>query len=250
MKPKAVNITSSNLQQRKSVAKLCEDSQVWAQSVSNKSWTAHETMASLIVDLLATGKLRVLDVGCHQANLLDALSRKVELNKYVDSYDGIDLSHGAIEASQSKYPGFRFVQGNALEEDTYRNLSSDKNIIVCSGVCDFLSPSEIDILLRNFNTVLSKEDDSRIFINYRTARTMYGKDDRVINLSSIKATTDGGIQHYVAGDDTSVMDFYYHPDEFRKMVERNGFEVVIEHSTSDSPEQVTPYDHVCLKRKK
>jgi len=68
---------------------------------------------------------KILDVGCGNGKLIDAISRKADIQAY-----GIDISHGMIEECKARYKGINFAVSNAETLD-FKNAELDTITICC-----------------------------------------------------------------------------------------------------------------------
>lgn len=237
------------------------DSSIFASFIKDRIWVAPYFIANLISNgPLRNKELSMLDVGCHHANILKAMEKLSQHGKSfnVKDYTGLDISQSAINNAQSEYPEHNFIAGDALDEFSYRRIQDySKNLITCCGVCDYLPPSQIKLLLSNLVKKLSREDDARIYLTYRTLCPQYGLEEPKIKKLPRTATkfVEDGVPFYGLIDPSSpTLTLYnYHPDNFNKLIDAFGLEVVKENSRSCTSVQKvlgSDYDYVCLRRKK
>ena len=229
------------------------DSNAFAVYIQSGYWHCHQIIAKLIAnDKVYTEKnLKILDIGCHQGNLTEEIQKHFPLFKGIESYCGIDLSQDAIRIARSLHPQHTFIEGNALSEETYQMVPQDNNVVVCSGVCDFLSPRDIKNLLMAINRKLSREDDAQVFINYQTSVAHYGVSQPVkARMANRDKFTEDGIACYKDNTKDCPPMYTYDSQEFNKLVESCGFEIVKENSQSDTSTLTAVYDIVCLRKKR
>ena len=214
-------------------------------------------------------ELRVLDIGCNIGDLLDEISSRTQLQARLKRYVGLDAATDAIKIAKSNHPQYTFVLADALQESTYNSsvIPNDNNIIVCSGLCDYLSPKNIKLLLSLLEKKLSTKPSSRIYINYPTTRPTYGlfSENDLCFIDQFYAEYDqyyGGsvfvedeIRGIVYGKNPHF--FKYKPDEFNKMIENANFEIERANSISNLPyvplgtqphSGKRTYDCLCIKR--
>ncbi len=245
------------------------------------NWQSPSIVAKLIKEgSLGNQELRILDVGCHEGGLVDSLEELPDLR--IRRYLGIDISQDAIEHAKSKHPGHDFLAADALSIDTYNSglLPDDNNIITCTGLFDYFSPKEIMQVLNLLKNKLDQNENARLYVSYATTMPSYNIDlsqaskalldiyRHVYSGKSRRATkscTEAEIRYFV--NTTTTLKFYrYSPDEFAKLVDACGLEIVKENSKSNLPHNNffplkvhtehgqyssvrVANDHLCLRRK-
>lgn len=237
-----------------------DNSTLFEQFAKTRGWISPYYIAALISKGSLKGKdLDILDVGCHHANLLTAIEEVGSNRIKIESYTGLDFSDSAVRTAQSRYPYHHFITGDALNRNSYIHIPNySKNAIICSGVCDYLTPSKIKQLLENIEEKLSLDNDARIYLTYRTTRPKYSFDDakeRKLPHVTGRIFTEDGIKFYGFPDPhmKDLMLFNYNPDDIERIAEESGLEIVKENSLScPSVNNVlgSDYDYICLKRKK
>ena len=248
--------------QDRAIRSYYADSTLFGSFIKRKDWAAPHFIAKLIAEgPLKNQELKILDAGCHHGNLLHAmnnLSRNgAQLN--IKTYTGLDFSESAIDHAREAFPEHNYTTGDALDPTSYREIpNKSMNLITCCGVIDYLTPSKIKLLLNNFNSKLSDEDDTRIYLTYRTTRPQYGLEkpiERRLPPHITKTLQEEGIVFYGFPDPDveNLLLLNYSPDDIRKLVESTGFEIDTENSISRR--SVTniigsEYDYIALKRKK
>ena len=233
--------------------------------LKRSKWQAPEIIANLIADSpLKYEKLKVLDIGCHFGNQLYALLQHNDLKRNIKRFIGIDLSGHVLSVAKERFACTNgtectFIEGNALDQETYENIPRDNNLIICSGVCDYLSPKEIKKLL--LCSVNKFSSEGRMYFSYLTVDPIYNsaiKDDDRFNLQGIKrkeqCSEDGILFYIFNARDKKGRVYYcyaYEPQEFRKIVEQSGLEIDVSNSFSNPQGNfyLKEHDHVCLKKK-
>lgn len=258
-------VQSSNqlwLKQSQAISKYYADSTKFEQFAREKQWIAPYFIAKLISQgPLKNKNLDILDIGCHHGNLINAINdlNKEGIELKIRSYSGIDLSQSATEVARRNNPQYEFTTGDALEADAYNSIRSySKNLIVCCGVCDYLTPKKIEALLQNLEQVLSHDNFARIYLTYRTTKPQSETNtfiERKLPLVTRRTFNENGFLFYGFPDpgqeDLTLLS--YDPEDFNKIASNCGFE--IEKNNSISCLSVlhllgSDYDYVCLKRKK
>ena len=229
---------------------IYRDSTIFQSWVKSGQWRCPEIITSLIAHSSKAKSLKILDVGCHQGNLIKLIESGSDLSERIDSYYGVDLSRDAVQIAIRLHPNHTFIEGDALMEETYKAIPLNNNVVVCSGVCDFFSPREIRNLLKNIDSRFSREDDSLIFISYQTTAPNYGVPEPIeVKLINREQIVEDGIVCYKGRSGIAPSMYKYDPQEFKKLVESCGFEIVEENSQSDTSGLIAVYDIVCLRRK-
>ena len=164
----------------------------YEQWLKRSRWSAPEIITTLVADSpLKDEKLKIIDIGCHYGNQLQALVQHNDLKRNIERFVGIDLSGQALAVAKERFSDthgieYAFIEGNALDQETYENIPGDNNLIVCSGVCDYLSPREIKkLLLYSVNRLSS---NGRMYFSYLTVDPIYNsaiRDDDKFNLRRI-----------------------------------------------------------------
>ncbi len=154
------------------IALIYQDSTVFEKFLTTIENSQTKIVAKLITkNNLKKRELKILDMGCHYGYLIDDIKQYPQLT--IDRYTGVDLSFDVIEKAKLRVKNrfgqvdslkYSFILGNGLNEDLYKELPSDNNIIVFSGL-GHLNSREIKFLLSNSNKVISKEENSRIYLS-------------------------------------------------------------------------------------
>lgn len=255
-----------------------KDVESYEEWVRKSQWPAPKIVSGIIENINGNNnELRILDIGSNAGTLVDAIEEHAPNQlKNIKRYIGVDISKKAVVAGREKYPEYTFVSSDILANRSYdKTLKTDNNIIVCSGLCDYLSPKEIRILLENLNSVLDKNSDSRIILSYASTFPSYidepNRSDlfyKGIYLEALNKQKNGrfdvfheeGIPFVVSKEGASVF-YRYFPDTLKGFFESAGFEIDAENSFSNSHSRnlrphklnktcsIHSYNHVCLKRK-
>ena len=235
------------LGQSLTLSDIYRDSTEFQISIQSGQWRCPETITSLIAYSSKAKSLKILDVGCHKGNLIKLIENRSDLSERIDSYYGVDLSRDAVRRATRLHPNHTFIEGDALMEETYKAIPLNNNVVVCSGVCNFFSPREIRTLLKNIDSRFSKEDDSLIFITYLPTPNHGVPRPIKVRLCNYEEIVEDGIVCYKGKSGIAPSMYKYDPQEFKKLVESCGFEIVEENSQSDT--SVAVYEIVCLRRK-
>jgi SAM-dependent methyltransferase len=227
--------------------------------IEGLGWTVPYTVMKCATQAGLPGKpLNILDVGCHEAGFLDALTlareKKPDLfPAEVAAYTGLDFSASAIKQAKQKHPQHTFIHGDAVDLQTYESIPDrSQDLIICSGLCDYLLPPQINILLENLERKLAP--GGKIVLTYRTTLAKYGvPEPQAVEIDSpfILKFEIEGIKFLMFPDNIFTLYYVcYPPDEFEKIIAASNLRLDLISSQSrpannDGPPNI--YDFVVLE---
>ena len=253
------------------VNKFGNDAAAYEEWIRDVQWPAPKIIAELVsASPLRGERLRILDIGCYDGEQFRVLLEHPILGENVEAYTGVDLSSSAIAKAREKVPAHknidcRFIQGNALERELYDGIPHNNNLIICSGVCNYLTPAEIKILLEYSAKKLS--DNGRIYFSYHTILPIYNEVPTLASnlfgefkryFKDTKEETEEGVKYYRMKAFDRKRNFYYayayNPPEFEKIANNCGLKILAGNSKSSLAKitkrtRLHAHDHVCLVKR-
>ena len=242
----------------------------YEQWASRAGYNAPQILGKLILNGALKGQsLHILEIACHNGNLLDSMYRIPNLRNRIVRYCGVDTSRDALTKAKNKYPNHNFIEANVLLEDVANDerIPRDNNIVVCSGFFDYLSPSDIKWILKFLETKLVNNELARIYVNYPTTLPVYAlsvKKPLLVTESFYRdydayygntPSAEDGVQ-YIISTKGSIPLYRYEPAEFSKLIDHANLEIDINNSQGTLPKRISDnaligmraYNHLCLKR--
>ena len=122
-----------------------------------------------------------------------------------DSYLGIDISDSMTEHCSKRFPKYNLVAGDIL---TYKYPKGEYDLIWASAILLHLNSGDLKKMLKKMHEALSK--DGIVMISMRIKQ---GRDDKEAGL--VRSGKEG--ERFFA---------YYTPEEFKAILEKNGFKVL------------------------
>lgn len=128
--------------------------------------------------------IKLFDGACNHGYLASTLKQKIE------RYVGMDLIEDVIATAKAEAnerfskigcSDFKFVQGNLLIKNSYRELPSDNNLAVCTGTFGHFRPMQILHVLDNLESILSAESDARIIIGIPIIPPDFDRSTFIVN---------------------------------------------------------------------
>ncbi|MBI3591173.1 MAG: class I SAM-dependent methyltransferase [Candidatus Melainabacteria bacterium] len=258
----------------KSISRLCSEyrySKNYKHWANCAGWNAPRVISKLILNGdLQNEPLNILEIACHNGNLLDAMYRIPDLKNKIKRYTGLDVSRDALNKARNKYPNHTFIETNVLVEELSSNekVLNDNNLIVCSGLFDYLGPVDIKRVLKLIETKLLKDKLARVYLNYPTTLPIYS-----IAVNNPLKAAESFYKEYdeyyggapfeednvqcIVSTKNPVCFYRYALSEFSKLLDSINFEIVTSNSQSSLPKRpndnviagMRAYNHICLKKK-
>jgi SAM-dependent methyltransferase len=154
---------------------------------------------------------RVVELGCGNGNLLNALSPSYGV--------GVDISHEMITVAENLYPDLKFIQGDVEDPKLISSLDGPFDYIVLSDILGYLNDIEglFDLLHHISNT------DTRIVIAYHSWRW-----EPILKLGErLKLKMPSVEMNWLSTDDTinflNLSDFELVKEEWRQLIPRSMF---------------------------